>query len=294
MLTLAEVRSLLQKPTKQPNFQGNVVASGKLTARIPNNGTQYMVILHAMAAGGADLTVAQMKNDIGTVIFRLNGKPVWEVPATFLLDRQKYFFDVDGTAAGNINGYIPIHLYLPHLESDPERRVLGWGMADVTSFEVEVNLKPGLATLASLELSSVVSDEIRPLGRHLRIRTFPQNFPTTGAQEISTLARENGNTDYGILHIEAGAGTFKDVTVKVNNVVIHDQVTPGLNQLLLTAGQRTPQTGYYHVDFTKRNDLSSILPMAGVNDFRQSINWITAAPGNFNIYAEMLFNDLQS
>jgi hypothetical protein len=52
---------------------------------------------------------------------------------------------------------------------------------------------------------------------------------------------------------------------------------------------RNPQTGYYHVAFDKNNDLTSFLPMKGVQDFRQVINWTSAAPGNFNIYAEEIF-----
>lgn len=288
-LSIAEIRSLIQKPTKLANMQGNFAANGKVTGRIPNNGTIYMLMFRCFSAGGADLTVAQMKNDIDTIIFRLNGKQIWETTATFLLDRQKYFFDVSGAAAGNINGWIPAHLFLPHLESDPERRVLGWGMADITSFEVEINFKAGLATLASMQVFSVQSDEVRPLGRHLRIRKYANNNAGTGYFEIPTLAREDGSIDYGIIHIENGAGTVLDVTVKVNNVAVHDQVPPGANQLMLTSNNRTPQAGYYHVDFTRRDDLSSVLPMQGVNDFRLIPNY-SVAPGVFNLYAETFYN----
>lgn len=292
-MTLQEIRALLQKPLKQPSLVGNFAANAKLTTNIPTNGTHYMLLLRCLTGAGVELTRAQILADVGTIILRINGKQIWEGTAEFFLDRQKYYGDCYGTAAGNVDGYIPLFFYLPHLESDPERRVMGWGMQNVNSFEVEVNLL-GAAQLASMEAYSVVSDEVRPFGRHLRIRRSPQNFPTTGEQEIVTLARENGNCDYLALHIEAGNGTFQDVTVIVNNVIIHDHVPPGMNKVMLAAHQRTPQTGYYHVDFGRRNDLSSILPMAGVTDFRVKPYWITAAPDNYDIYAELLFNDLSS
>ena len=289
-LTVQDIRSLLQKPVKQASIQG-IAAGAKATGRIPTNGTIYILMLRCLKAAGVEMSRAEMVADIGNIIVRLNGKQVMEGTSTFFLDRQKYYGDCYGASAGNVNGVIPIFLYLPHLESDPERRVLGYGMQDVEAFEIEVNIT-AVATLVSMEVYTVGSDEVRPLGRHLRIRPFQQNFGTTGLQEISTLPREKGNVDYVALHIEKSTGTIDKVTVKVNNNIVHDQVPPSLNQVMLAISQRIPQAAYYTVDFGRRNDLTSILPMAGVDDFRQEITWSAAAPVNFKVYAEMLYNGI--
>jgi hypothetical protein len=66
-------------------------------------------------------------------------------------------------------------------------------------------------------------------------------------------------------------------------------VPVSLNTALLEKSGRTVQSGYYHIAFDLMNDLTSFLSMAGIQDFRQVITWKTAAPDNFNIYAEEIF-----
>src|SRR3989338_3070994 len=266
MVTAAEIRNVLRKTIKQANVIG-IAAGAKATARIPTTGTHYALFLRCLTAAGVALTRAQMIADVGNIVVRINGKQILEGTATFFLDRQKYYSDA--VNADNVSGIIPIFFPLPSLESDPERRVLGWGMLGVDSFEVEVNIL-GVAQLASMEVYSEVSDEQRTFGRHIRIRKFPQVFGVTGLQEIQTLAREDGAVDYLALHIETpGASTITKTSVKVNNVSIIDQEPIDMNQVRLEAAYRNPQAGYYHIDFGLRNDLRAVLPMAGVTDRRQ-------------------------
>lgn len=289
MPTVQDIRNVTRKTIKQAGVIG-IAAGAKATARIPCTGTHYALFLRCLTAGGVALTRAQMIADVGNIILRINGKQILEATATFLLDRQKYY--TDSISAGNVSGIIPIFFTLPHLESDPERRVLGWGMQGVDSFEVEVNIL-GVAQLATMEVYSEVSDEVRAFGRHIRIRKFPNVYALTGLQEVNNLAREDGLVDYVALHIETpGAAVISKVTVKVNNVSIIDNEPSDMNQVRLEFAKRNPQALYHHIDFGLRDDLGSVLPMAGVTDFRQELTWATAAPNNYNIYAEMAYNDL--
>lgn len=270
---------------KQANATG-ITASSVATVKIPTTGTHYALFLRPLSSGGADVSVANMKTAIGNMVLRINGEPIIEMTATFALDLQKYYGDAIG--ADNVAGIIPIFFapyYLPNLL---ERQVYALGMRGVQTFTLDMNIL-STANMASIDVFSEVTPEDRPLGQHIRIKKYPQNFSTTGDQEISTLPLEGPSVAYKALHIEAGSGTFVRVTVKVANYSIFDQVPLSLNQVLLERSGRNPQTGYYHVAFDKNNDLTSFLPMKGVQDFRQVINWTSAAPGNFNIYAEEIF-----
>lgn len=272
---------------KQPNIRG-IAAGAIATGEIPTVGTHYATYLRCLSAAGVALTRAQMIADIGNIIVRINGVQIVEATATFLLDLQKYYGDQIG--AGNVDGIIPIPWARPHLATDQERSVFALGMADVSSFTIDVNVT-AVAVLASIEVFSEVTPEVRRLGQHIRINKFPQSFATTGLQEITTLPKEGNDVGYLALHVDEPVGVVDKLTVKLGSNNIFEEVAAGLNQVLLEKTLRNPQTGYFHVDFARSNDLSGLIPMAGVQDFRQQITWNTAAgaPGNFNIYTERVF-----
>lgn len=275
---------MLTQLIKQANVTG-ITASSVATAKIPTTGTHYALFLVPKAAGGTAVSVANMKTAIGNMVLRHDGEQIMEGTATFFLDLQKYYGD--SFNGGNVAGCIPIAFAPSHFDNFSERQVFAVGTADLKSITLDMNIL-STANMATIDVFSEVTPEVRPRGQHRRIKKFPQNFSTTGDQEITTLPLEGATVAYKALHIEAGSGTFDKVTVKVGNYAIFDQIQVALNQVWLNLTKRTPQTGYYHVDFGRNNDITSFLPMAGVQDFRQVISWITAAPGNFNIYAEQI------
>jgi hypothetical protein len=268
---------------KQANVTG-VTASSVATARIPTTGTHYALYLMPKSSAGAAVSVANMKTAIGNIVIRINGDQIMEATATFFLDLQKYYGDAVG--AGNVAGVIPIYFAPQTLPTFAERGIFAIGTSNVNSFTVDMNIL-STANMATIDVFSEVTPEVRVVGQHIRIKKFPQTFSTTGEQEITTLPLEGATVGYKALHIEAGSGAFEDVTVKVANYAIFDQVETELNQVLLERSERNPQSGYYHVAFDKNNDLSAFLPMKGVQDFRQIIDWSTA-PSNYNVYAEQI------
>jgi hypothetical protein len=270
---------------KQPNIRG-IAAGAIATGEIPTVGTHYGTYLRCLSAAGVALTPTEIKAAIGNIIIRINGVQIVEASATFLLDLQKYYGDA--IAAGNVNGIIPISWARPHLATDQERSVFALGMADVSSFTIDVNVT-SVVVLASIEVLSEVTPEVRYLGQHIRINKFPQSFATTGLQEITTLPKEGNGVGYLALHIEKSTGTINKVTVKLGGNNIFEEVDPNLDQVLLQKSLRTPQGSYFHVAFDRSNDLAGVLPMAGVQDFRQQITWSGVAPNNYNIYTERIF-----
>lgn len=274
---------------KQANVSG-ISASSVATARIPTTGTHYALYLLPYASGGTPVSVANMKTAIGNIVVRINGEQILEATATFFLDLQKYYGDQAN--AGNIAGVIPIYFAPSYLATFAERSVFAIGTANVQSFTVDMNIL-STTNMATIDVFSDVTNETRNVGQHIRLKKFPQSFATTGDQEIATLPLEGASVAYKALHIEAGSGTFVRTTVKVGNYSIFDQVPLALNQAILQRSGRKEQTGYFHVAFDKNNDLLSMLPMRGVQDFRVIINWSTAAPTNFNIYAEQIHGLLE-
>lgn len=264
------------------------IANGAVaTAEIPARGTHYGIFLYARTSAGVALTAAQMKADIGDIIIRVNGEQKLELSATQLLELQKYYGDAE--VAGNISGVIPIFLYPRNLATWIEKALFAYGMANVDSFTIDIKLASSLAQLSTLDLWTYSTDEVRNLGQHIVFRRFPQNFAATGLQEISTLVKEGDDVAYKSLHIEIpGSSVIDYVTLKVDGNLVHDQVPVGLNNVLGEDGKRKEQSGYYTIALDKINDLSGMLSMQDVKDFRQQINWLTAAPNNFNIIAEMI------
>jgi hypothetical protein len=277
---------MLTQLIKQANVTG-ITASAVATAKIPTTGTHYGLYLRCLAAGGTDVTAANIKTAIGNIVIRLNGEQIMEATATFFLDLQKFYGDQH--SAGNVTGILPIFFAPSYLPSFAERSVYALGTANVQTFTVDMNIL-STANMATIDVYSEISPEVRNVGQHIRIKKFPQNFSTTGDQEISTLPLEGASVGYKALHIEAGSGpgSFVRATVKLANYAIFDQVPVSLNNVLLQRSGRKEQSGYFHISFDRNNDLTSFLPMAGVQDFRIVINWVTTAPGNFNIYAEQI------
>lgn len=265
---------------KQPDMVG-VANDVTAVGIIPTEGTHHSLLLNILGA-----TVAQAKSELNDIRVKVNGETFVEATPTFLFDLQKFYGDCVG--AGNVATIIPIEWELPHLPSDAERTVYALGMADVSSYVVEVDCGT-LTNVTGIEVFSEVTPIRRRLGQHRRINRFPQNYTVTGIQEIVTLPKEGNDVGYLALHIAKGAtGVLTIVTCKVGGLDIVDRQPIALNQVLLNKQRRTPQTGYEHIDFARSRDLGGLLPMANVQDFRQNITW-TTAPNAYNIYTERVF-----
>lgn len=269
----------LLKDIKNASLTG--VSSNNLATRdIPKGGTIYDAYLYCVQPAGTPVTVANMKTEIQRIRLRIDGDLIIDATPTFLLDLQKYFGDREG--AGNVDGVIPLHFASMILNNPASVALYALGTQNIDNITVEVQCGT-LTTTARIELYTSRSDEKRNLGLHHRILAYPQNFNTTGEQEISTLPK-TPTIAYESLHIEDAAGTIDSLTVTANAVDIVDEIPANVQQVILENTGRTPQTGYYHVTFNRLNASNEALPMAGVNDWRQKINWSVSPGGNFTIY----------
>lgn len=263
------------------------VANGALlTADIPNRGTHYGIFLRAKTSAGVLLTAAEIKADIGLVTLRIKGEPKIEATSTELLMLQKHYGDAD--VASNVAGILPIFLTPRNLATWQEKRALAWGMKDVSSFTIEINLAASLAQLASLELFTLSSDEDRNLGTHVMLRRFGLSHASVSDQEVTSLLKDTQDIAYKALFIsKPGSSTISGVSVKVDGSLVYDNVPEELNNVLIEDGNQKAQTGWYPVAFDKNGDLSGMLSMNGVKDFRPVISWATAAPNSYVLLAEI-------
>lgn len=270
---------------KHSNLVG-IAASSTASGKIPTVGTLYSMWLEIWGVDAS--TRAEIIAQIDNISVKADGEEIINATPLFLLDLEKYYGDSFG--AGNVDGILPIMFARPHLPSDSERSLFALGLADVDALTIEVKCGAALdAAISTMALHAIMTPEKRVMGQHVRIHRFPQNFPTTGDQEIPDLPRGGANEGYLAIHIEDNTGTISKVTVKRGFYPIFDQVPADMNNSYLAKNFRTRQTGYYHVDFGVSRDLTGFVPMANVKDWRQTITWATAAPDNYSIYTERIF-----
>jgi len=272
---------------RQADLTG-VAAGGVSTMMLPAAGVHHGLHLVVRSAAGVGLTRAQMITDIGSIVLRLNGDRKIDVTMTALLDIWKYYFDQ--YVVHTVAGAIPIPFVRPSYPLMETREAMAWGMADVQSYTLEVTWNAGLATAASCEVYCEIEDRTAPLGRHLCIETHPQNFGSTGDQDVTTLPFADPSMGYIALHFTNGSGQIDALTVNVNNNDAIDEIPSELNAHLLKQAGRNAQSGYYHADFCRINHPGGFLPCNGMSNFRQRVNWNAAAgaPGNYSIIAEVL------
>lgn len=273
---------------KHANITG--IANGaKVSGVIPATGVHTGLLLRCLASG-SEITVAQMKADILDVTIRLDGEEIVTADGTFLLARQQYYGARYGAA--NVNGILPIDYTRPYLATPAEQIRTALGMQGVDSYTIEIDLGAAL-TLDTIEVYSYRLAANRPLGEHLRIRRLPLNFSTiAGTHEITSMPglRDNNIAYLAMHYYEATANCdFDQVTVIANDKKVHSEVPLALNQVMLEAAGRDPQSGFYHVDFALMNDYASRLRMGTIYDFRQEVTFSgTAAVGSYYTYLEQL------
>jgi hypothetical protein len=291
---------MLTQIKKQPSVQG-VVADSIGVARIPTVATHYACYLECMDDGVvSDDALA----DVERVVVKINGDTIIDATPAALLMLQKYYGDAIGS--GNLTGIIPIIFYRPTLLNFPERSVYALGMADVQSFTIDVHFGT-LSHLTSINVYSEVTNENRYLGKHVRFLRNSRSFGTYSAAaglsdsdcEITDLPKEGPGVAYLALHLydpqfddgtAANRVRIRNYNVKVDGNDIIDEVSPEIMQVILERNRRTVQTDWHHIPFDVNDELArSLLPMAGVKDFRLKLKFYECMPGPFDIYSEQVF-----
>ncbi len=178
----------------------------------------------------------------------------------------------------------PIYFSEPWRRSAQGEDSLGWGMADVETFQVEIDLDAAAAG-ASLSMVGIKEKGNRPMGPIVKVRNFRVPVSAVGVVNLTTLPKQDA---YYALH--ANSSDIADATVLVDQEEIFRMTGDDANAYYAEQGF-TPQSGWFHIDFAATARVADALPMrdtAGnrVRDFRVDYN-MTAA-NSFDLLAEVL------
>ncbi len=255
---------------------------------VPASGRHYESRLEFKTSAGAYLTKAQIISEVTEIRVKLNGQDIIQATPTFLFDLQEYYGSHKGSTV--VDGVLLIDWARRHLNLPLESKQYALGMENVQTFTIEIQCGT-LANLDKIDFVGTVTNERSPLGPHVRILKLSREFSGTGEVVDSNLPVV---ADQGLIaaHISDGVGTISYATLNVGDVMVLDRLSTKSMESILKHNERTPQTGYYHIDFGVRNEALGFLPMAPndvlIKDFRLTTNW-TVAPTNYDIYLERVY-----
>lgn len=273
---------------KEPDMQG-IAAGQKATGRIWTRQNLYSIRLRCLTAAGVELTRAQILNDISDIVIRINGKPIVDCDADFLLDLQKYYGDAE--SAGNVDGNIIIPFSRRHLASFEERAVYAIGAKGVNDISIEAKID-AVAQLSKIEVWGEFDNaEPREIGTHVEIERHSRTFGSIAVQQLTDLPFQGEKfVGYFAKHFRFSPGVVGYVTVKRNGVELYYQISPKSMEAFLNEGKRKPQTGYFHLDYCRNNSRFAFLP-GQAQSMQVDVNW-TTAPTNYVIFTESIYNGI--
>lgn len=282
---------------KLPDFTG-IAASALATANVPESGEYFDNLLRCLDSTGAEVSVANMKADITNLRAMINGETIIDASAEVLLMLQNYYYAAQN-AAGDVNaaGQLPLMYSRGFYSTEQEGNVFGLGMANVDSFSLEVTCGASVATaghISKIENRGVRTETSVNIGQHVRLQKFPQNFGSTGEEEVTDLPTEPnvGTLAYHIFYDDSTTD-LEEVTLIVNSSELIKVTKQDVITMQEKSG-RTPQfdaagNSIFSIDFALSNDLTGYLDHRGIQDLRIRTKWGTAAPGNYTIYREGVF-----
>ncbi|MBC7286222.1 major capsid protein P2 [Hoeflea sp.] len=229
-----------------PNF--NAVAAGATaTLDLPTDGVYYAVDL-LYSRGATAATEAQMISDLLEVRVNINGVTQRKLSAGQIIALNKF-------RGQPINsGVLTLYFALPWRPNAAEEDALAWGMADVSTFQIEVDIE-GTVTTPVLKAQAYKLPVSANMGPIIKQRRFVVPVGATGLINFTTLPRDDS---YLALH--AVSANISDIEVIVDGEQMIKSSIANLH-----AGQEVyglvPQSGYTHLAFDRRNRNSDLLTM---------------------------------
>ena len=245
------------------SFSGTVAKGSRLNFEIPKRGTYQTLFLCCRASAGGLCTAAQIAADIGDVEITLNGDQKIKLPAVTL---QNIFEHRTGSAPA---GFVGICLYHPRWDTYAQRQDVGWGMADVTSATVFVNiLSPGTLTTTSIEVLADW-DETRqqPLGAHQCYGFQDVTFAGSGTLDNNTLNTFGPDAGMQAIHVQNGTPANMYLDVDGKNIV--NNVTPEIMAVINKEVNYTAVTALgTSIRLDSKNISAGLLPCFNISKLR--------------------------
>jgi hypothetical protein len=255
-------------------------------------------VIHAFGfdfrkAAAAVMTEAEIEADVGNLLIKVDGEPKIEMTAAQAFDILRY-------RTSQYNVFTPSSVLMVYVnglgmfERVIDRSALAWGTKKIGSITCEITVS-AVATLSTIDPFMLVEpDPNRTLGRHYCVRKLADYAAAVGVQQVDKklpFGQNDINLQAVHFHQGAGAGVFTDVTIKASSGRgVDNEIYPALklaqHNLLLQNHKRTPQTGWFHVDFNLINDPLGGIPLGPLTNLRADITWATNAPLAYSILCE--------
>lgn len=264
---------------KLPSF--NTVKRGATaTANLPIGAAYRSIdLLFTKVSDGTPLTEAQIKKTIKRVKLLINGRARWEISAKHIIDLLNRYKTLPFAA-----GILHLPLVDLKLKATDAEDLLRWGTADVSTFDIEVEV----ANIVQNDVNDVgeinikgealVDNVSEPLGVIREIHEFSYAATVAGKFEVADLPKGNG--DLVEMHIDC-ANKIKELEFKCDNTVYLEGDLNAYNEHLKRNGERTPQSGYVHHDPCFMRRLRDCFRMDDKQDIRYYLDMTQAQDLSF-------------
>lgn len=250
-----------------PGFNG-VAAGQTATIDLPATETYARLGIN-YSKGGVDATEATFGTDLTELRFRINGKVQRRLSAAEIIDLN-VFRGKPFTA-----GILPIFFAEPWRRTTQGEDALAWGMADVSTFQLEIDLAAGLVGALVLNAKALKIPVVQPMGAIVKWRKFTVPVTAAGQVTVSTLPKTDAY--YG-LHFRTA--DVSAVRVLVDN---REEINGTRAELhdLLDDMDFVPDAAMTHVLFDSTRRVADALGMkrangALVQDFRVDLTMAAA------------------
>lgn len=270
------MRNTLQLPTIS-----NVVAGATATLLMPTHAAYEMVKFKL-----TNVTPAQMKN----IKLKINGITVQEYADGAELQAINGYKSYSADATGYLSWFfiqpelndIPYFIMGPSGKKDvksSDREVTKLGTLDVQTLVIEFDLDSGV-TNPAISASAIVSNN-QLLGFIKKVRRHTKNASASGIQEVDNIPTNGAR----ISAIHFKKGDINKIEVRASNQTVYEAEKVEARQYQKDFG-RTPNTSYFHVDWTMTGDSDDALATAGLSDFRCKLDH--AATGAYSYTVEYI------
>lgn len=247
----------------------NTVRRGaKATISMPTTGAYRSIDLLIKKAGVA-ATEAEIKKMIKNIKILVNAKCYFEASAKHIIDCFNRYRSLPFVA-----GILHIPLTDTKLKTIEAQERLRWGMNNVQTFELEIELADIEENDAvTISGEAWIDNVTENLGTIREIHEFTYAAAVAGNFEVSDLPKFNGALD--VMHIDCNS-KIKGLEYKVDNVTHIEGDLDAYQELLKREGERIPQAGYVHHDVCCLNRLADCEKMSDKHDIRYYLDMAEA------------------
>lgn len=262
----------------EPTRSFNAVGAGQTaTLNLPPDGIYHKLMLHYAESGTAanSATVIAALDELRLIV---NGKVQRRMTGEDLLAINAYH------GKGYTAGQLPIFFSEPWRRTVQGEDALAWGMGDVETFQLEVDIASG-RTGPTLAATSVKDIAVANMGPIVKWRKYTVPVSAVGTVNIDDFDRRD--TQYAF---HCKSTDIDHVRVELDREIIIDTDVATLEDTGDDQGFSW-QSGWTHIDFNDTRRVGDGLPMIDAAGQRKRdflVNFDMSAATTFSVVSETL------